>query len=484
MKQLSYLFFFSFLSVLVSCSDDNDNTYENLDDTIVIEDSKPQIAIPSNGFYIANEDWFGHDNGSVNYFNNDGTIVYRAYRAANKDESFGVTTQFATIYGDNAFFVSKQGNRLVVADAKTLKKKAAITEIGGDGRSFIGVSSNLGYIATSKGITIFNINDLKVDKAIPGIEGQAGNMCRIGKRVFALVQNKGIYVISTENNTSEHLIEGSYNCMTQSKDGSIWVGAGSKLFKVNPYSLEKTEVEISNTPIGSSWGAWNAGSLCASTQQNVLYWISGGSMFGGGRKITKYDIDSKNLTPTFYELGKDDKGIQLDFYGAGVRIDPLSDKLILTVKRTGWGNSGSYNWVQIVTPNAEIEKDIVVKGDNGTGSEWAGNPSEGGNYYWFPAMPFFEDVNAPEILMNQIIIKPSERKAICLSDKIVDADNMSTAIVTAIVSENNDDLGSYELKQDSLIVTSFDKIGKTKITLQANSNGKVVEKEIRIDIRN
>ena len=65
---------------------------------------------PANGFYIANEDWFGHDNGTVNYFKNDGTIVYRAYRAVNAGETFGVTTQYATIWGEYAYFVSKQGN--------------------------------------------------------------------------------------------------------------------------------------------------------------------------------------------------------------------------------------------------------------------------------------------------------------------------------------------------------------------------------------
>ncbi len=112
------------LLVVSSCSNDDNFTEQvDPDTTLVVEDSAPAAAIASQGFYVANEDWFGHDNGSVNYFKNDGSIIYRAYRAANNGEKFGVTTQFATIYGDNAYFISKQGNRLVVADAKTLKKE-------------------------------------------------------------------------------------------------------------------------------------------------------------------------------------------------------------------------------------------------------------------------------------------------------------------------------------------------------------------------
>lgn len=480
MKKLIYLSSLLF-AFLVSCSDD-DNDSVDLDDSVIIEDSKPTAVIPSQGFFIANEDWFGHDNGSVNYFKNDGSITYRAYRAVNNDESFGVTTQFATIYGGNAYFVSKQGNRLVVADAKTLKKKAALVEIGGDGRSFLGVNPNLGYIATSKGITLFNIKDMTAGDAIADISGQVGNMYLAGGRAFAVVQSKGVYVISTATNTVEKLIAGSYNCMTQSKDGNLWIGAGAKLIQLNPYTLETTEIALTGTTIAGSWGAWNAGGLCASTQHNVIYWASGGSMFGGAKAITKYDIDKKALDAAFYTLGKDSEGVQLEFYGASVRVDPISDKLVLTVKRSGWGTSGSYNWVQILSANAALEKNIVVKGDNGTGSAWAGNPTVDGNYYWFPAMPFFEDVNAPEILINQIILKPNERKAIYLNDKIVDADNTSASIIKSIAYENNE-LSKYELKGDSLIIISSQVAGKAKLKIHANSNGKVVEKEIRIDIR-
>lgn len=462
-------------ALFCSCSDNDELTPIDQDSIVVLEDSDRPETIPSKGFYIANEDWFGHDEGTVNYFMNNDSIVYRAYRAANPDETFGVTTQFATIYGDYTYFVSKQGNRLVVADAITLKKKTSIENIGGgDGRSFLGVNAAVGYVGTSKDIRVFDINSLTIGNAIEGVDGQVGSMCRVGNRAFAIVNVKGVYVINTNTHQVEELIPGSFNTLTQSKDGSVWIAATSKLTRVNPYTLETTEVPLEDTQVGSSWFAWNAGSLCASTQRNILYWSYKNA-------ITKYDIDANSFNTKFYVLPNDETDKQLAFYGAGLRVDPLTDQLVLTVKKAGWGSNGSFNWTLIVNASGTIEKTIVVKGDNGTADGYAG--AGDGNYYWFPAMPFFEDANAPSILLNQVILKPNERKAVCLSSKVADADNMSTAIIKNLTFSNDTSLIKCEIKQDSLILTSNTTIGKTTFGFEAISNGKIVRKDVRIDVR-
>lgn len=453
-----------------ACSDDDD--YVDPDDTIIVEDSKPSATVSSEGFYVVNEDWFGWDNGSVNYFKNDGSVVYRAFRAANNGEKLGVTTEFATIYGDNVYFVSKQGKRFVVADAKTFKEKKVITDIP-DGRAFVGINTKKGYISTYKGVSILNIETMSVEGTIAEISGETGNMCLVGKYVFAITKSKGAYVIDTETDKVERLIEATdFAMLTQGKDGSVWIGASKKLIKLNPHTLETSEVDITDAPISGTWFAWNAGSLCASTQKNVLYWTK-------STAVVKYDIDKNELNTSFYTLGKDEAGKQLSFYGAALRVDPLTDHLVLMVKRSGWGDAGSYNWLHIVSNTGTLVKDITVSGDNGLAEGWG---TTDGRYFWFPAMPFFEDVNAPEILLNQIILMPNERKAISLNDKIVDADNTSASIIKSISFENND-LAKYEMRQDSLIVTANELTGKTKLTIRAHSNGKSVEKEVRIDIR-
>ncbi len=112
-------------------------------------DDKAQPKVEAKGFYIVNEGWYGHDKGSVNYFEKNGTSYtprYRAFKAANPDTELGNTTCYGAIWGDHFYLISKQGNRLVIADAQNLKSKKIITDLGGDGRSFVGIDEKKAYI--------------------------------------------------------------------------------------------------------------------------------------------------------------------------------------------------------------------------------------------------------------------------------------------------------------------------------------------------
>lgn len=454
----------------------------------VLSDDEASPVVASNGFFIANEDWLGHDNGTVNYFQKEGnsyTASYRVYRAANPNENdwFGITTQHATIWGDYVYFSSKQGNRFIVADAKSMKKKALITEIGGDGRSFVGINETKGYIGHSSGIAVFDITKLQLEKQIEGVSGQMGTMCFADGKVFAISQQNGIYIINTNTDAVEQTIAGSYNTLTRSKDGNVWIASSTKLIRLNPSTLEKEEFDFpSGTTIGNSWGAWNAGSLCASTQQNVLYWTTGGGMFGGGKSVVKYDVETQTANAPIYTLGQSEFGTQLEFYGAGLRVDPLTDELILTVKHSGWGASGAYNWIYKLNANGQEINKFKVKGDNGSGASWGGNDEAwDGKYFWFPAMPFFEDANQPQILINQILLKTGEKKTINLDEKIVDYDNTKASIQKTIALEN-DNLVTSTLNNNQLIITAGDKPGKTSCTFTVISNGVRVNKTIRIDV--
>ena len=105
----------------------------------------------TNGIFIVNEDWFGHNSSSVNFYSyDDGSVVYRAYQAANPGMTLGNTTQYAELNKDNIYFCSKQnygetGGRLIVADAKTLAKKHSLDNIDdADTRAFVTVNDEKG----------------------------------------------------------------------------------------------------------------------------------------------------------------------------------------------------------------------------------------------------------------------------------------------------------------------------------------------------
>ena len=332
------------------------------------------IDIPVSSFYIVNEGWFGHDTGSVNFFNADGTIEYNVYKTANPGEELGNTTPFAAFWGKYVYFVSKQDNRLVVADSQTFKKKKVFTELGGDGRSFVGVDDKWGYISHTGGIRRFDITSLELGDPVVGINEEIGSLCYANGHVFA-VSRKKVYIIDVATNTlNDKELNGSFNTLTQSKDGMIWIASSDGFIRLDPNSLEEKEVAYpQNASVASSWGAWNPGSLCADSKQNILYWTS-------GNKIIKYNIDTNVADNPFYELGKDGEGKELTFYAAGIRVEPVSGKLIAIVMRKGFLDNFSYNWVHIVKTSGKLEKEIVVKANDGTGNVQA---------YWFPSMPFF-----------------------------------------------------------------------------------------------
>ena len=78
---------------------------------LTIQTAFAQTKEYTEGFFIVNEDWFGHSNGSINFVNKDNTVDYNIYKTTNPTEELGVTTQYGTIYGDNFYLLSKQANR-------------------------------------------------------------------------------------------------------------------------------------------------------------------------------------------------------------------------------------------------------------------------------------------------------------------------------------------------------------------------------------
>lgn len=468
------------LAFTTSCKDDKDE-FDRPEQVLVIEDDAVEAATDARGFYVANEDWFGHDYGTVNFFEKSGssyTPNYRAYRAANEALTLGTSTSYGAVWGENAYFVSKQGDRLIVADAKTLKNKATIATLSvGDGRSFVGADDKKAYVSGSSGVAAFNIENLTLGDKIDGVSGEIGNMAVSAGRVFA-VSSKNLYVIDVATDKVVETISGSYNTLAVSKDGDVWVATDNKLVRLNPVTLDKEEMDYpGGEAIKGSWFAWNPNGLAASTQTNTLYWTSGGGAWDGDKKVVKYDIDTKNVNTEFFVLGVSSYGTQTEFTGAGMRVNPLTDELVLTVKHAGWGDNYAYNWVHVVDKNGAEKAKLELGGDNGTN----GSESLGDKYYWFPAVPFFEDANEPQILINQILMKTGEEKVVDLSKVVVDHDNSPASIIKSVSFVNNE-LATVSLEGNELTVKSGSTPGSDVCTISVVSNGVRVEKEVRIDI--
>lgn len=349
----------------------------------------------TDGIFFVNEDWYGWDHGSINFLKSDGDFVYRVFRRENPDRMLGVTTQFGTIHEGNFYLVSKQaddvkpeveGGRLIVVDATTLKYKAGFINIGGgDGRAFVGIDEKKGYISANNGVFIFDIENMAMGGQIPGTgggslyKGQMGMMVKAGNYVFAAKQGLGIYVIDIHTDAIIKTIsEKNISTLTQSKDGFVWAAAENNLVKIDPETFETTTI-AAPVKFADIWGAWNAGSLCASAKNNILYYANQGNMAFGGQTIIKYDIDRNEFDPTFFSLPgqTDENGDPLKykeiFYGCAVRVDPKTDNLVITATESGYLEHYLQNRVHF------------VDGVSGKLPETKKLP----NYYWFPAMPVF-----------------------------------------------------------------------------------------------
>lgn len=437
----------------------------------------------TNGYFMVNEDWFGHTNGSVNFIDNNGNINYRVYSNANNNEAFGATTQFGTIYGDKFYFISKQaadggdhqytpGGRLVVANAQTMQKIAGFNAIGGgDGRSFLGVNEHKGYIGASNGIFKFDIDNMQVGTVIPttgggsSSAGQIGTMIRTSQYVFAIKQAAGVLVINPTTDTVISTIAGSFNSIVQAKDGSIWAIQNQKLVNIHPTTFVTTSYDIPTTKYLGAWGAWNAGSFTASNKNNTLYWLNSVDSFNSGAQIVKFDVTTKTFNESFALLPGQTGTYKQIPYGAALRVNPNTDELILNTTESGYGAHYQKNWIHTY---------------NNTGT--LTNTKTLNDYYWFPSVAVFPDMTNPVVsttFPSQVSVNTAT--TIDLKTVISDGDNLSSAIVKSVKSNSNTAILSAVINLDDELVLTPQGSGTADIVLSFNSNGKVVEKTLTVN---
>ena len=474
-----------------------------------------------NGVFVLNEDWFGKNNSSINFLNTEtGEFDYMLVQnnSDNGNLSLGCTAQYGVVYGDNIYVISKQdqdkgegkltGGRVVIADASTMKIKKSIPviyELNGrsaaDGRSFVGVNEDKGYIGTSNGIFILDLNSYEIKGRIEGSENplvtgaednadglgplyknQIGIMIRTHDYVFAIQQDKGVLVINPETDEIESVTEGCFSTMTQSADGNIWVGKnsnmsyqnypygvfgstgemwdGNQLLKINPGTLETEIIEMPEEyGLNQTWYAWTAGSLCASANQNRLYftynsnkwsWFTTSAMF-------MYDID----TQTFSKIYDSSKEMRY-FYGCAIRVNTLADKIYASLYLDNV--SQSYFFYQLDNEGNKISQYEPIK------------------RYWFPTLFIFPDIYAPEVAeFNPVTITPNEETIIDLSEMATDRDNNDASITKRIIHISDPGLEAVIKNNELKLYTSKSVSGKASVKVRFNSNGKTVDRILNIN---
>ena len=336
-----------------------------IDNGMGIERAEYSIKVTgsySSGVFIVNEGWFGHENGSVNYWDGiSNTIEHKVYAKENPGKQLGVTSQFAGIQNGHMYFVSKgygsQKGNVVVANSQTLKHEGTIELSSGQCRAFVALNESVGYLSTGgvgtgngSGIYKVDLRNYRVSSAVSGVgNAEVGNMLIASGKLFALRSNQLLIIDINSNNLQNTIsLPGTAGGMVKDKNGNIWVAAQSKLIKVNPQTLGIDQISLSGVSVNSSFGwAWNAGSLTYSKSNNTLYFVNGGGW--APRKVACYHIDS-NQSETLFSIDSD-----YQIYGAGTYVNPASNKLYVTAIK-GFGQDGQYNRLYVYNLLGNKEK--------------------------------------------------------------------------------------------------------------------------------
>ena len=449
------------------------------------------------GTFIVNEDWYGHQNSTINFLTNDGEWVYRVVQKENPGVELGCTAQYGQIYGDKFYVMSKQekdpgasvvGGRVNILNAQTMKMEKQIQTISigdngtsnADGRAFLGVDEHKGYVGTSNGIFILDLDKQEITGSIEGTtngggsayeqlySGQIGSMIRVNDRVFAVHQKSGLLVIDANTDKVEKAIaspEGwCFGSVVLSKDGNLWLSladtsgsgqADNRIVKLNPNTLEQTIIDLPEGIYGpaNSWYAWTPDCFCASNQQNVLYWNGGSNSWFSNYTIYKYDIDSNKFSKY---LDYTDAADGFYIYGCSFRVDPVSDDAYVSLFK-GFGDAT-----------------YVVRKYDAEGKQLAEYPMI--SNYWFPSLPVFPDNVAPVIAnpVGDLTLAADKTATIDLKDLATDADNFDAAIVKSVKTVSDASVLDAKMQNGSLIITPK-KEGEAAVTIKVNSNGKLAE---------
>jgi len=129
-----------------------------------------------NGFFIANEGWFGHGTGTLSFYRfNTHTKEDSIFEKENPGKNLEPKTsslEYGTIFNNKLVLVSKSGGPVVVTDAYSLKQLGRIPAAGGNNwMAFVGVSNTKGLLSSGDGIYPFDLTTYTKGTKLAGISG-------------------------------------------------------------------------------------------------------------------------------------------------------------------------------------------------------------------------------------------------------------------------------------------------------------------------
>lgn len=498
--------------------------------------SAAQGRSAADGAYILNEDWFGHNNSTLNFWNlKEGYVDYLLIKNANREtegiNSLGCTSQYAQIYGDRLYAMSKQdqdsgekaytGGRFVIVNLNDMKVEKGFASLAtnasgvslADGRACLAVSPDKIYLGSSNGIYVYDVAEGKISATpIKGTENemitgdedrgeglgalynnQIGNMLRGQQYVFAVKEDHGVLVIDPADDSVVTTIPGCFSAMVQSADGNIWVGMNVAT------GTDADGNRLDHYPYGTSAGeGWNGTRLMCIDQYSLdthtvdlkaggipqsWYAWTAGSFAAHPRKNILYYVysDPSAGRPSWFSAGAlyrydIDKGTQakvcdLAEYGIHFYSSGLRvnpvDGLLYGYYYSGGISSNTWGYFTIE--------------DDGSDELVTDNETSLISNYWYPAMVIFPDTEAPVVASPDKVLVDGAPVTIDLDALVSDADTPPASIIRTIKAVADPAVASATLERGKLVVNGL-AVGTTSVTVEYDAGGKFATAVFDVDV--
>lgn len=466
-----------------------------------------QTTTFSDGFFIVNEDWYGHCNSTINWFGYDGEITKRVVQTVNGTSTqLGCTAPVGIISNGRMYVTSKQakdpgasvtGGRLTVLDATTMQVVKQFPEFpnGGDGRDVCAVSDQKVYVGSTMGIYVLNTQTLEFDGMVSGSEtegnlytGQIGTMVLVNGKVFAVSQDRGVLVIDPFTDTvleSHAAPAAAYELTDQAgslsfgsvvyKSGYLWLsvsdvdgygGAKDCIVKMDPATCEMTVIQMPEGFGGpaNSWYAWTPDGFCSSQKDNYLFWNGGpddmGSWFAK-QTIYRYDITT-GKTSLIIDL----QATSDYLYGCCLRCNPKTGDLIAGLSMGQ--QYGHVYEIRVYSPDGELRYTYDLDDGN----------------YWFPSVPLFPQVDR-KLVANDIaeaVVPLNDYKEIDVTHVAHDNFQVHALITKAVVSVDDESIASAEIVDNNTLKVKGLKVGKTTVNLKVSTDAESITVVVPISV--
>ncbi|MEG2339123.1 MAG: DUF5074 domain-containing protein [Odoribacter sp.] len=329
------------------------------------------------GCLVINEGWYGHEPGSVSYYNfADNTMEQWAFKTQNFGTTLGLTTESATLWKGQLYICSKQENQLTIVDPNTLyvKKSGAILP----GRmiyEFIGLNEQYGIVTANGDIFRVDLNTLKAEVITTGNTWSGcGSAVVYQGKLLLNVKGQKLYVMEMDKllgDLTQYTWKNQFPFTTldvqtnggcrfvEGKDGNVYTvesnGKENRLVRIKPdLTLEKVLMRSDYSP--ADFGSYREAAFCGTG--DVFFYLAGGKIYRA--TFAQAEPDQPFITDT-------KEGFS--FYGAGIRLNPKTNELIAVYTKTDL-----------------YDQNMIVRFDGTTGKKISELTYNG---YYFPATVIF-----------------------------------------------------------------------------------------------